>query len=219
VSESESTGPALASDPNAPALSPLERRLVIAADRFVYWLTYHWLLVFNGAVFLFVALAFASPVLIATGHGWLGHLIFRAYHRTCHQWPERSFFVLGEQVAFCERDVGMYGGIVAGGLLYWLSGRRLALRRLRVYGIVFVLPLAVDGVTQLFGLRESNWYLRLSTGTWFGVATALLVYPIIAKAMVQTREELQSRFGPGLERLRRPQRLPKEVADGGSDVP
>lgn len=202
MTEPGATSPAAASESSAP-LSPFERRLVVAADHTIYWLTSHWLLVFSGAAFLFLALAYASPVLIATGHEGLGRLIFRAYHRVCHQLPQRSFFVMGHQVAFCQRDVGVYAGLVAGGILYWLSGRRLALKGLRLYAIVFVLPVAFDGLTQLLGLRQSVWYLRLGTGTWFGVGTALLVYPVIAKAMAQTREELEGRFGPGLERLRR----------------
>ena len=197
-------------------MSPFERRLVIAADRFIFWLTDHWLCVFGTAVFLFLALAFASPYLIAHGHERLGGLIFSAYHRVCHQLPERSFFVFGHQVAYCQRDVGVYAGIVCGGILYSLSRRRLALRSLRWYLVAFVTPVAFDGITQLFGLRQSNWYLRLGTGLWLGVGTALLVYPIIATAMAQTHGELEERFGPGLGRLRRPHRpVSEEDTDGG----
>jgi uncharacterized membrane protein len=41
--------------------------------------------------------------------------------------------------------------------------------------------MALDGGTQLFGLRESNVWLRLLTGTIFGVATALFILPQIEK--------------------------------------
>lgn len=205
--------------PERPRLSPFERRLVIAADRIIYWLTAHWLLVFSLAAFVLLAGAYASPFLISHGYERSGRLIFAAYHRICHQRPERSFYVFGQQVAFCQRDVGTYLGIVVGGLLYWLSRRRLAIRSLRVYGIVFVLPVAADGLSQLLALRQSNWYLRLSTGTWFGLGTALLVYPLLAAAMKQCRDELEGRFGVGLVRLGRPRPALEEAAGDNSAIP
>ncbi|MGQ9555229.1 MAG: DUF2085 domain-containing protein [Anaerolineae bacterium] len=182
-------------------LSPWERRLVIGADRLIYWLTQHWLLLFNTCLFLFLGLAFVAPVLQAWGYRSLGGVIFRAYHRVCHQQASRSFFVLGQQVAFCQRDVGVYAGLVAGGLLYSLSGRRLRLTSGRLYLVLFVLPLAVDGLTQLVELRESNWLLRVVSGSWFGIGTVLIAYPLIAAAMADTKRELEERFGPGLSKL------------------
>ena len=203
--------------PHPSPLSPWERRLVIGADRLIYWLTKHWLFLFNAFLILFLGLAFAAPILQAWGYQGLGGFIFRAYHRVCHQMASRSFFVLGQQVAFCQRDVGEFAGFVLGGLLYALSGRRLRLRNARVY-LVFVLPLAVDGITQIVGWRESTWQLRLSTGLWFGVGTVLFTYPIIARAMADTRRELEDRFGPGLSKLVTPQLQSMwEVRDG--DLP
>ena len=48
---------------------------------------------------------------------------------------------------------------------------------------LFVLPAAVDGFTQLFGLRESTWYLRLITGALFGTGLVWLAYPFVEEAM------------------------------------
>ena len=200
MSDAAGTHSALGQEPRP--LGTWERRIVVGADRFIYWLTRHWLLVFTIAVFSFLAIAFASPVLIATGHEGLGRFIFRAYHRVCHQRPERSFFVLGQQVAYCQRDVGTYAGLTLGGILFALGRRRVGVRRPRFYLWVFVLPVAIDGLTQLFGLRQSTWGLRLGTGTWFGIGTAFFVYPVLQKAMADTRLELEERFGAGLGRLR-----------------
>lgn len=183
-------------------LSGFERSLVIFADKLIYRLTYHWLFLFNFLLFLFLAFTFLAPLLFVWGYDRPASLIFRAYGLVCHQEKNRSFFILGEQVAVCQRDVGAYGGLVLGGLLYGLSARKLAVRRLRIY-LLFVLPLAIDGLTQLVGLRESFWQLRLSTGLWFGIGTVLLVYPIINRGMEQTRREMDERFGPGLQRLRK----------------
>jgi len=187
--------------PAAAALSPWERRLVVAADRFIYWLTRHWLALLSALLTLFLGLALLTPVLQAWGYDGLGRTLFRAYHRVCHQRPERSFFIMGRQVAFCQRDVGEFAGFLLGSGLYAASRRRLRLRNARLYLMVFVTPIAVDGITQLLGLRESNWWLRLTTGIWFGAGTVLLVYPRINAAMLDTRRELEVRFGVGLARL------------------
>lgn len=178
-----------------------ERRLVVVADRAIYWLTRHWTLVFNGLFLLVVGLAFAAPLLQAAGLEGLGGALFGAYRRVCHQYPERSFYVFGRQVAFCQRDVGVYLGLFLGGLAYAASSGWVRLRSTRLYLLVFVLPVAVDGLTQLLGLRTSAWPLRLGTGLLFGVGTALFAYPFLQQGMDDTRQELEQRFGPGLRRL------------------
>ncbi|NPV08664.1 MAG: DUF2085 domain-containing protein [Anaerolineae bacterium] len=179
-----------------------ERRLVVEADRAIYWLTRHWALVFNGLFLLVVGLAFAAPLLQAAGLEGPGSALFRAYRRVCHQYPERSFYVYGRQVAFCQRDVGVYLGLFLGGLAYAASSGRARLSNTRIYLLVFVLPVAVDGLTQLLGLRTSAWPLRLGTGLLFGVGTALFAYPFLRRGMDDTRRELEQRFGPGLRQLR-----------------
>ena len=49
--------------------------------------------------------------------------------------------------------------------------------------LIFVAPIALDGFTQLFGWRESNYVLRTATGAIFGLASAGLAYPNIEDAM------------------------------------
>lgn len=188
----------------SPELRPMpdwERRLVIGADRAIYWMTGHWELMFNGLFLLIVGLAVASPLLRAAGLDSLGRFIFRGYRVMCHQLPERSFFVGGYQVAFCQRDVGVQLGLFLGGVTYAVSAGRVRLRSIPLYLLAFVLPVALDGLTQLVGLRTSTWPLRLGTGLLFGVGTSLFVYPYFDKAMRDTRKELEGRFGPGLARL------------------
>ena len=180
-----------------------ERSLVIGADRAIYWLTKHWALLFNGLFLAFVGLAFAAPLLQAAGLEGPGGLLFRLYRRVCHQYPARSFYVYGRQVAFCQRDVGVYLGLFLGGLAYAATSGRVHLKSGRAYLLLFVCPVALDGLTQLLGLRTSIWPLRLGTGLLFGVGTALYAYRFLAKGMADTREELEQRFGPGLCRLGR----------------
>jgi uncharacterized membrane protein len=165
----------------------------------------HWLLIANVAAAGFVLLSIAAPLLMAIGRTELALTIYAAYEFTCHQWPFRSFFLLGEQptysfdalvsmvggahvydfvgnphlgfkLAFCERDLGIYGAILLAGLTYALLRQRAAPASFRVY-LLLCIPIAVDGFTQLLGWRESTWELRLLTGALFGSASVWFVYP------------------------------------------
>lgn len=95
--------------------------------------------------------------------------------------------VHGYKVALCERDLAIYGSMAVFGLL--LAVRRWRLPRLRLfwYVLIAVLPMALDGGTQLIGLRESNWWLRTLTGALFGGGTLWFVYPYLSEAFAAER--------------------------------
>jgi len=98
---------------------------------------------------------------------------------------------LGYQVAYCERDVAIYGTLFLAGLLYALVRGRL--RPLPVWVAALVaLPMAVDGFTQLFGLHESTWELRLLTGSLFGLAAVWLAYPYLDGGFQEIMASLHS---------------------------
>lgn len=94
---------------------------------------------------------------------------------------------LGWQLALCERDMAIFGG-------FWLAIVAYALRRgqgrppgplpLRLY-LLALLPIAVDGLTQLAGWRESTPLLRTLTGAVFGMASGWLVLPLAAEAVAE----------------------------------
>lgn len=88
----------------------------------------------------------------------------------------------GFKVAICQRDIAIYGAVLAAGLVYALLRRRVRQLPLWVY-LLFLIPIGVDGVTQLFGLRESNWELRTLTGALFGAASIWFAYPYVDDAM------------------------------------
>src|SRR5207253_1474741 len=78
-----------------------------------------------------------------------------------HQLPERAGTVFGYQVAFCFRNTALYGGTFLFGLLYGaaLRGRLPGLGWLKTpipwWGaVLLVMPMAVDGMTHLLGLRD-----------------------------------------------------------------
>jgi len=99
---------------------------------------------------------------------------------------------LGYKIAFCQRDLATWGAILLAGLLFGISGRRW--RRLPLWGYaLFLIPMAVDGASQLLGLRESNWALRTISGALFGLASVWLAYPYVEMAMSDMRSEQTQR--------------------------
>ncbi len=65
------------------------------------------------------------------------------------------------------------------------------------YFVLFMIPIAIDGLTQLVGWRESNWLLRSITGALFGFAAVWLAYPYVDEAMQEVVEaEMQRRKRP-----------------------
>ena len=81
-------------------ISERQRRAVIVADRFVFWLSKHWLAVFNTLAFLYVGVPILAPVLMylgAEGPAMAIHLIYRPL---CNQLPQRSWFLFGPQFAY-----------------------------------------------------------------------------------------------------------------------
>jgi uncharacterized membrane protein len=138
--------------PNRRPVTGLARSLALWANRRVLWLAKHWLAVFNGFFFLYVGLPFLAPVLLVNGYTGAANTIYSFYRSACHQLPSRSYFVLGEQVAFCHRDVAIYGAFLVGGLGYHLVRSRLRPPQLRWY-VFFLWPIALDGGMQL----ASEW--------------------------------------------------------------
>lgn len=89
---------------------------------------------------------------------------------------------LGFKVAICQRDIAIYAAVLLAGLGYALLRRQLRQLPLWVY-LLLLLPIAVDGLTQLVGLRTSNWELRTATGALFGAASVWFAYPYVDDAM------------------------------------
>jgi len=70
------------------------------ADLFVFWLSKHWLAVFNTLALLYVGLPFLAPVLMVLGAGAPAMIIHTVYRPLCHQLPQRSWFLFGPQLAY-----------------------------------------------------------------------------------------------------------------------
>jgi uncharacterized membrane protein len=106
--------------------------------------------------------------------------------------------LLGYKVAICQRDVAIYGAVLGAGLLFSQWRTQVRGLPLRWY-LLLLVPIALDGGTQLFGLRESNWVLRSITGILFGAGSVWLAYPYVEDAMrevVASEEHRQAAYQP-----------------------
>lgn len=98
-----------------------------------------------------------------------GRLLYRL---TCHGLEHRSLHIEGSPMPICARCTGIWGGMVAGSLLFLAGGGRRP-HISPALALIAVLPLVIDGVTQATGLRESTNALRLATGAPAGVVWIL----------------------------------------------
>lgn len=171
------------------AEQPTPAAWALQIERLAQWMIRHWLLFANGLVLIYGGVPWLSPLAYASGHPWLGWLLFAIYRPFCHQIPERSFFLYGYQVAFCHRETAMYTALFIGGLVFGLLRRHIQPIPLRGAGLL-LLPMLLDGgmhmVDDLFqlGLRASgdapgslNFWLRMITGLLFAIAILSAVYP------------------------------------------
>ena len=170
-----------------------------------------WLALANLSTALFLALPFLAPLLLWAGRAEAANAIYTAYQLTCHEWPFRAYFLFGPQatysvvelqslgiadvydfrgspelgfkVAFCARNVAIYAAVLLAGLAYaW----RRQCRPLSFAGFALLCaPMAVDGLTQLAGWRESTWELRTLTGLPFGAASVWLIYPRLDELLAE----------------------------------
>jgi len=109
---------------------------------------------------------------------------------------------LGYQLAFCERDTAIWVSLLLTVLALGVARRRRpgAPLPLKLYALALV-PIGVDGVTQLVGWRASTPLLRTVTGAIFGMATALLAVPHLdlaardVRALALRAREADDRLG------------------------
>ncbi|MGZ8868910.1 MAG: DUF2085 domain-containing protein [Thermoanaerobaculia bacterium] len=120
---------------------------------------------------------------IAQGASMEWRMLFRLM---CHGKIERSLELFGAPMPICARCVGIYAGMLLGILAFWAIPL-LRERVMRVVAFVAVTPLAIDGLTQLSGLRESTNELRVTTGIVAGFAFGLWIL-----SAVERREDASS---------------------------
>lgn len=172
-----------------PAVSGRTRDLVIFIDKLIYQFAKHWVLVIGSFLGLYALLPLLAPTLMASGITGPSNLIYSGYRFACHQLPSRSYFIFGHQMAFCHRDTAIYTSLFLAVIVFGLVRHRVKPLPLPAY-LLFIAPMAIDGITQLFGLRTSNWQLRTITGVLFGVGSAWLALPYLEEAFQDIQQSV-----------------------------
>lgn len=123
------------------------------------------------------------------------------------QFASKDFFgtpEMGYKTTLCMRDIAIYTAMWVFGLVYSHPKVRRRLRPIPIWLYVFagVLPIAIDGFSQLLGYppislwepRETGPVFRVVTGAVFGLATGWLAFPYLEQSFVETRIQLEAKL-------------------------
>jgi uncharacterized membrane protein len=92
----------------------------------------------------------------------------------CHRLPDRTFKIKNRYFPVCARCTGLYIGAFSYFIYVYFFYVDYT-PTLIMIAFLMIIPTFFDGLTQFFGLRESNNILRLFTGLIGGVGFAILV--------------------------------------------
>jgi uncharacterized membrane protein len=111
---------------------------------------------------------------------------------------------MGYKMTLCERDITIYTALFLGGVIY---GRPQIRRRLRpvpiwLYVLLGILPIGLDGFSQMFGYppfnlwppRETLPAFRVLTGALFGLMNAWLAFPYLDLSFQDTRRQIETKL-------------------------
>lgn len=148
---------------------------------------------------IFFAVVVLGVWLVATPEGLLGKADAVGY-AVCHRIDARSFHLGDRTLPLCSRCSGTYLGVVLALSYFSLFKRRTShfpTKNLMVMLGLFFTVYAFDGLNSYLSLipkaphlYEPNNILRLTTGMFFGISLASIVYPGFNQSIwLQTRSE------------------------------
>src|SRR6266511_2892928 len=82
---------------------------ISGGDRFMFWMSRHYLALINGFMLLYFGLPILAPVLMKIGATFPANVIYTIYKPLCHQFGFRSFFLFGEQPYYPLREARLSG--------------------------------------------------------------------------------------------------------------
>ena len=140
-----------------------------------------WAVVACGALVL-VGMVLAAPLAYGNQHYFLGGILYQAFSHICHQQPERSFFIAGQQFAVCARCTGLYAGFAGAMLCYPLL---ISLKDTSTpepkWLFLAALPLAIDFGLGFFRIWENTHSSRFLTGGVLGSVAVFYLMPPLAE--------------------------------------
>lgn len=150
-----------------------------------------------AATVLVMIAVIAAPLAQASNHLALSSFIYKTFSFLCHQIPERSFHVAGQQFAVCSRCTGLYAGFTIAILTFPLFR---PLRNTDTPRIIWLfasaLPLAIDFSLTYFGIWQNNHFTRFTTGALFGAVAAIFILPGVIELGARLGEWLRKSHAP-----------------------
>lgn len=129
---------------------------------------------------VWLALIIAPAILGVLGLHHFGSPIFEFFSYTCHQIPDRSFQLDGNQFGVCSRCFGVYFGLFAGVLVYPMWRKIDDIEPLpRIWLFVSMVPIGIDWSLTIFGIWENTHVSRFVTGLILGAVCATYIMPAI----------------------------------------
>jgi uncharacterized membrane protein len=109
---------------------------------------------------------------------------------------------MGYKMTLCERDIAIYTALLIGGLIFSRLRRRLRPVPIYLYVILGVLPIGLDGFSQMLGYppfslwpaRETLPGFRVLTGALFGLMNAWLAFPYLEMSFNETRQQVETKL-------------------------
>lgn len=165
-----------------PSTSSNQRTIARFMNGIGDFLLEYWAHIITIVLGTLVFIALSIPFLSYFGLDVISKPLFYALHFVCAQIPSHSFYIFGHQLGMCERNFTIYTSMFLGSLLFVLTKKRLP-GIPWWFWLLMILPMALDGTTQMFGLRESTWYLRVLTGSLFGLGNIWFALPLMQKSL------------------------------------
>ena len=132
--------------------------------------------------FLWAFLIILAPLAKAYGFESISASLYQFYYFICHQIPERSFHIAGEQFGVCSRCSGVYFGLFLGFAIYPLWRRIEDVEPLaRFWLFLSMIPIGIDWSLTFFGIWENTQFTRVATGLILGIACATYILPALVE--------------------------------------
>lgn len=80
---------------------------ISGSDRAMFWISRHYLAIFNIVMLFYFGLAMLAPVLMKIGATGPGNVLYTIYKPLCHQFGFRSFFLFGDQFFYPLEEAGI----------------------------------------------------------------------------------------------------------------
>lgn len=145
------------------------------ADKISYWISKHYLAIFNAFLILYIGMPFLAPIFKKAGWNAPAEVIYKIYSPLCHQWAFRSFFLFGEQAYYPHAAANIPGVLTfeqVSGISDLTDPSRLQARQFQgnpILGYKVALcerDVAIWGAMALFGLVYAITQRKLPKLHW-----------------------------------------------------